>query len=121
MRELTPENAADYLRERGHVTGRADVTLLAGGASNMVFRVRTDRDCFVLKQSRPQLRTRDAWFSDVRRIFRELEVMRALADLLPADVVPRVLWEDRDSFAFAMTEAPAGAVPWKGVLLAGAA
>lgn len=119
MYELTPENAADYLRQRGHVRGRAEVTLLAGGVSNMVFRVRTDDGCFVLKQSRPQLRTRDAWFSDVRRIFRELEVMQALADILPADVVPRVLWEDRENFAFAMSHAPEGAVPWKEVLLAG--
>jgi 5-methylthioribose kinase len=119
MRELTPETVADYLRETGRVAGPAEVTLLAGGVSNMVFRVRTEADCFVLKQSRPQLRTRDAWFSDVRRIFRELEVMRALADVLAADVVPRVLWEDRENFAFAMSHAPAEAVPWKDVLLAG--
>lgn len=119
MRELTAENVADYLRERGHVVDHAEVTLLAGGVSNMVFRVATDRGRFVLKQSRPQLRTRDAWFSDVRRIFRELEVMRALADVLPEDIVPRVLWEDRDNFAFAMTHAPDGPGTWKEAMLAG--
>jgi 5-methylthioribose kinase len=73
---------------------------------------------FVLKQSRPRLRTRDAWFSDVGRVFREQEVMRALHPLLPS-VVPEVLFSDRENYVFAMSSAPEGAAVWKAELLAG--
>jgi 5-methylthioribose kinase len=118
--ELTTENLADYLRERRWVgDGPVRVRALTGGVSNAVLRVETPERAFVVKQSRPQLRTRDAWFSDIDRVFRELEVMRALRPLLPAGVVPEVLHEDRDNYAFAMTAAPEPARPWKELLLAG--
>ncbi len=41
MRELTPENAADYLRETGHVARDQDVDVraLGWGVSNVVMRV----------------------------------------------------------------------------------
>jgi hypothetical protein len=58
----------------------------------------------VLKQSRPQLRTRDAWFSDVSRVCREQEVMEVLHPLLP-ETVPEVLFADRDNYVF-MAHAP---------------
>jgi len=95
------------------------VEALSGGVSNVVLRVETPGRVFVLKQSRPQLRTRDAWFSDLERIHREQEVMQALRPLLPAATVPEVVFTDRANFAFAMSHAPAGAAPWKEALLAG--
>src|SRR5208282_5335326 len=74
---------------------------------------------FVLKQSRPQLRTRDAWFSDLDRIYREQDVMEVLQPLLPPGTVPKILFHDRDNYLFAMAHAPAGAKVWKEELLAG--
>jgi 5-methylthioribose kinase len=117
MRELTADNAAHYLKERFGIRA-ALVTALSGGVSNVVLRVQTADDCFVLKQSRPQLRTRDAWFSDLDRIYREQEVMEALAGVLPEFTVPRVLFADRDNFVFAMSHAPPSRV-WKEMLLTG--
>jgi 5-methylthioribose kinase len=76
---------------------------------------------FVLKQSRPQLRTRDPWFSRLDRIWREAEVMRLLEPLLPRGVVPRVLFEDRENYLFLMEAAPAEHVVWKQRLLEGVA
>lgn len=117
MRPLTPETIDDYLRDRGIVGARASA--LAGGVSASVFRVETSEGRFVLKQSCPQLRTRDAWFSDVNRIFREVAVMRALGEFLPPETIPRVLWVDEANFAFAMSHAPGGQKTWKDALLAG--
>ena len=78
MLELTADNAADYLRRKGWIgPGPVEVEALGGGVSNAVLRVRTPERVFVLKQSRPQLRTRDAWFSDLDRVYREQEVMQA--------------------------------------------
>jgi 5-methylthioribose kinase len=101
--------------------GPAQVRALAGGVSNAVLAVETPGGAFVLKQSRPRLRTRDAWFSDIDRVWREVEVMKALAPRLPPGVVPAVLFEDRDNHVFAMAHAPAGARVWKEMLLAGEA
>jgi 5-methylthioribose kinase len=119
MLELTADNALDYLRRRGWIAGPARVEPLGGGVSNIVLRVETPERLFVLKQSRPQLRTRDAWFSDLDRVYREQEVMEALAPLLPPHTVPEVLFADRANYVFAMAHAPCGASVWKQQLLAG--
>ncbi|HXG11066.1 MAG TPA: aminoglycoside phosphotransferase family protein [Gemmataceae bacterium] len=120
MLELTPDNAVEYLRRQGWVgPGPVQVEPLGWGVSNAVLRVATPEQTFVLKQSRPRLRTRDAWFSNLDRIFREQEVMQALYSLLPEPTVPRVLFSDRANYVFAMSHAPAGARVWKEVLLAG--
>ena len=120
MIEITADNAVDYLRSLGQLgSGPARVESLGWGVSNVVLRVETDGRLFVLKQSRPQLRTRDAWFSDLDRVYREQEVMQALGPLLPAGIVPEVLFVDRPNYAFAMSHAPLAARVWKETLLAG--
>jgi 5-methylthioribose kinase len=120
MLELTHANAVEYLRQRGWVgPGPVHVAPLGWGVSNAVFRVETPECVFVLKQSRPQLRTRDAWFSDLDRVYREQEVMQVLHPLLPAETVPRVLFADRPNYVFAMSHAPEPARVWKETLLAG--
>jgi 5-methylthioribose kinase len=119
MLELTAENALDYLRKQGWIDdGPAQVETLSGGVSNQVLRVTTPARRFVLKQSRPQLRTQDAWFSDLDRIWREQEVMEALHPFLPS-VVPEVLHVDRANYVYAMSHAPLEATVWKADLLAG--
>jgi 5-methylthioribose kinase len=119
MLELDARNVLDYLRGRGQLApGPARVELLGGGVSNVVLRVETATQAFVLKQSRPQLRTRDLWLSDLDRVYREQEVMQVLQPLLP-DVVPNVLFADRDNYVFAMSAAPADHRVWKQILLTG--
>jgi 5-methylthioribose kinase len=120
MLELTTDNALDFARSRGWIgPGPATVEALGGGVSNAVLRVEADGRVLVLKQSRPQLRTRDAWFSDIDRVYREQEVMEALQPLLPPGIVPQVLHADRANYVFAMTSAPADARNWKQQLLRG--
>lgn len=120
MFELTPATAEPYLRERGLVgPGPVRITELADGVSNAVLRVETAGRVFVLKQSRPQLRTRDPWFSDLGRIWRERDVMQLLGPQLPPGVVPEVLFSDPDYFAFAMSHAPEPFRNWRSVLLGG--
>jgi 5-methylthioribose kinase len=121
MLELTPENAVAYVRRQGWIgPGPARVELLSGGVSNAVLRVETPERTFVLKQSCPQLRTRDAWFSDLDRVYREQEVMQLLHPLLPPQTVPEVLHSDRANYVFAMSHAPRDATVWKQSLLDGA-
>jgi aminoglycoside phosphotransferase (APT) family kinase protein len=120
MLELTAENAADYLRQRGWISGGfCKVEELSGGVSNIVLRVQTFTERFVLKQSRPQLRTADPWFSDISRVFREIEVMQLLGQRLEEGVVPKILQRDDENFAFLMSHAPRDAQDWRSMLLAG--
>jgi 5-methylthioribose kinase len=120
MIELTPDNVLDYLRRSGRIgPGPATVTPLGWGVSNAVFRVETPQGLFVLKQSRPQLRTRDLWVSDIDRVYREQEVMEVLRPLLPEPTVPAVLFADRPNYVFAMSHAPLESRVWKESLLAG--
>src|SRR5262245_31340152 len=130
MREITTENAAEYLRANGRIaTGeRVNVTELAGGVSNMVLLVElpTSGQRTVLKQARGRLRVTEEWLCPVERIWREVEVLRTCGKLLETPcaqrrprneevlkMVPTVLWEDRQNFLFAMSAAPAKHRTWK--------
>jgi len=117
MIELNTDNVRHYLRDRGFADVQS-VEPLPGGVSNVVFRVETDDRLLVLKQSRPQLRTEAPWFSDLSRIFREIDVMEALHPALP-DVVPEVLFRDDENYAFVMSHAPTPCSDWRSVLLSG--
>jgi 5-methylthioribose kinase len=120
MIELTPDNAVHYLRQRGWVgADPVQVEPFGWGVSNVVLRVVTPERSFVLKQSCSRLRTRDPWFSDLERVYREQEVMQLLSQVLPPPTVPEVLFTDRDNFVFAMSEAPATSRVWKETLLRG--
>jgi 5-methylthioribose kinase len=88
--------------------------------SNVVLRVESvGEPAVVVKQSREQLRTPAKWVSRLDRIWREADVMREIAPLLPPGVVPRVLHEDRENYVFVMEAAPSDHVVWKQSLLQG--
>lgn len=124
MIPLTAENAADYLYATGRLKPgiRVEVEWLTWGVSNVVLRVHPEiGDDFVVKQSREQLRTQAEWFSRLDRIWREMDLMTLLAPLLPPGAVPRLIFEDRENYLFAMEAVPARHVVWKSKLLNGVA
>ena len=122
MRELTSENAAQYLRETGRVPEEAAIQVreLTGGVSNVVLRVDVSgRPPFVIKQCRERLRVAMEWRARLDRIWAERATLELLAAILPAGVVPEVLFEDRAEYLFAMTCAPDDSVTWKTHLMDG--
>ena len=129
---LTAANAVDYLRSRGHLapSESAHAAELSGGVSNRVIRVsRSGGDDLVLKQARGRLHVSETWYCSIERIWREVEVLRICSDLIcdrTADVpfrieVPRLLFEDRENYLYAMSAAPTGHIVWKHELLSGMA
>lgn len=122
IQEITEDNVIAYLADQGHLqrTEAVSAEALAWGVSNIVIRIdRENAPDFVIKQSRKQLRTQAEWFSQLERVWRELEVMQELHRLLPAGVVPEVLFEDRENYLFAMEAIDADHRVWKGELLDG--
>lgn len=122
MREVTPETAADYLREKGRVGAGREVRVraLGWGVSNVVMRVDIEGESpLVLKQARERLRTRAHWVSRLERIWTERAALELLGGVLAEGVVPRVLFSEQDDYLFAMSLAPDDSVVWKEQLLAG--
>ena len=120
MLELDENAAPAYIAQRlGIDAASITATELGGGISNHVVLVETPASRFVLKQSLPKLRVVEDWYSDRERIFRECSSLSRLAPLLPDGWLPKVLFEDRHNFAYAMTAAPASAVTWKTELMDG--
>lgn len=129
MRIIEAESAEEYLRERGFLEQheRIQATNLAGGVSNVVIGCESNlRPPFVLKQSRPQLRTKEPWFCSPERIWREVVTLRVCERVLNARTgstrgitCPRVLFEDPTNYAFVMTAAAVGSRTWKSELLDG--
>jgi 5-methylthioribose kinase len=124
MREITPENAAAYLRESGHVLRGGSVSAegLGWGVSNVVIRAEIEgQPPIVLKQARERLRVEAHWVSRIDRIWTERAALELLGTILPSGTVPGVLFSDEPNFLFAMTCAPDDSTVWKERLLAGEA
>ncbi|MFQ5731320.1 MAG: phosphotransferase [Planctomycetaceae bacterium] len=124
MLELTPDNVIPYLQQRGdlEVAESSRAALLGWGVSNVVLRISSPGgEDLVIKQSRETLRTAAEWRSRLDRVFREADVMRAICDVVAPEIVPRVLFEDRDNYLFAMQAVEADHVVWKAALLDGEA
>jgi aminoglycoside phosphotransferase (APT) family kinase protein len=133
MRLIDEHTAADYLRDSARIAPdeRVSVRELPGGVSNMVLLVERPDGAgadFVLKQARARLRTRQAWYSSIERVWREAEVLAICKRLLAAGTKPRhrlsvrtpeILFEDRENYVLAMTAAPRPNTVWKQELLAG--
>ena len=119
---LTPENTQAYLVAHGFLTTGDACTIqpLAWGVSNLVLRVDvTGKPSFIVKQSRPQLRTKIEWLSRCERIYREADVLRVLSSRLPAGIIPSVLFEDRPNFVLGLEAIRADHTVWKELLLRG--
>lgn len=130
MFEVSAENAREYFGGEGaavwkrlncdsHDLEGMSAEELAWGVSNVVIRVELSDQSFVLKQSRKQLRTNIDWFSQLERIWREVDVLRTLESVLPTGAVPSVLAEDRENFLFVMEAVEKDHRVWKAELLEG--
>ena len=114
MFSLSIDNFADYALSRAELAGESwTAQLLAGGVSNNVILAESTTRRLVFKQALGQLRVKEEWLADRSRIHREASSLRALAPLLPKGAVPVVVYQDRESFIYAMEAAPPDAIDWK--------
>lgn len=132
MFELDAANVVDYLKSRGYLAigDTADAHELSGGVSNKALRIRrAGGDDWIIKQARERLNVATPWYCPVERIWREVDVLRACAELLRqaaspcamACETPRVLCECREDYWFAMSAVSAWHIVWKAELMSGVA
>jgi aminoglycoside phosphotransferase (APT) family kinase protein len=123
MAALDIEDAAallDWLRARGHIglEEEPQCRVLAGGVSNRTVLVeRSDGTAWVLKQALAQLRVKEEWFADPRRIRREALGLRWLGELAPRGATPALVFEDEAAQLLAMEAVPPPHENWKTRLL----
>jgi 5-methylthioribose kinase len=116
MFELTLENAAAYLVERGVVAPGTSVGVaeLPGGVSATVIAAHAPAtgDAFVVKQALPQLRVRDEWLATPDRAETEVAAM-ALCGAITPGVVPAIIDSDAAAHALVMELIPPTARNWQ--------
>ena len=110
-----------YLAAQGVLGDSAPLTVeaLGGGVSNIVLKVTTPAQCWVLKQALPELRVAAYWPSRIDRAVREAEALRVVSGHLPSGAVPTVHFIDEENYIYGMSCAPDSATLWKENLLAG--
>lgn len=119
MKELSASSAVEWLERFCGPLRDAAARELGGGVSNIVILVEARGLRAVVKQSLGKLRVEKEWVSNRDRIFREAAAMRFMAGKITGGRAPKVIAEDRESFAIAMDAAPAGSAMWKTRLFAG--
>ena len=87
---------------------------LGGGVSGDVFL--TD-DGFVKKRFLPKLKVQMEWTSDPRRVFREIDSLRAWGRIVGPGCVPAIVSVEPGEFGYTM--AYAEGPTWKDLLMAG--
>lgn len=114
--------AERYLVVEGHCAAGqlTEHEVLAGGVSSRTVRVAfADGRAWVLKQSLAKLRVAADWFSDPRRVHREAQGMKVLAELAPAGSITRLMFDDDRHHVIGMEAVLQPHENWKTLLLAG--
>ncbi len=117
-----PAMLIDYLRREEHILPNEVPAIepLTGGVSNRTMLVvRENGEAWVVKQALAKLRVAVDWFSDPERIHREAAGLRALVTLLPAGVIPPLIFEDQREHLLGMAAVAQPHENWKSLLLAG--
>ena len=124
MRELNAETTALYLRETGRVAQGRDCCgqrVDRRGFQRCLAVELPGSTPIVIKQCRERLRVAMEWHAAARPDLGRACPLDVLAAILPAGMVPEVLFEDRPNYLFAMTCAPDDSVTWKTLLMGGQA
>ena len=123
---IDEENVAGYLVSKGFAGREQDVqvTRLGGkwgtmGVSSTLLKVELPDASYVLKQPMPNLAVKDDWPADPDRIFMEERCIETLSEMFGRDMVPQVVFVDRDNYIGMFTYIPPDWVLWKRHLLDG--
>jgi aminoglycoside phosphotransferase (APT) family kinase protein len=112
---LDKDSLAGYLQRKRLIGGDEsvlDVRPVGDGLKNLVWVVVTSEQRLLVKQAHWRVQMKRRWWTDRRRLFAEKRCIETLADILPPEVIPDALLEDRTNFVLVTTAPPRDAVVW---------
>ena len=119
---LDKKSVPPYLRRKKLVGQREpvrDIRQVGSGLKNIIYRVVTDDQRLIVKQARSRVNAKQRTMLDRKRIFHEKNCMEVLGQVLPPDMLPEALLEDRTNFILVSTAPPRDAVEWENELGSG--
>ena len=119
---LEKKTIQPYLRRKKLLdTGQfvRNVEQVGDGQKNLLYLAQTTAGNFLLKQALSKAKIKERWWLDRKRVLYEKSCIEVLHELLPPDVIPEVLLEDRTDFILVTTPPPRDAVLWEAELANG--
>ena len=87
---------------------------IGDGQKNRVFQVSALEEEWIIKQALSRVQQVKArWLGDRKRIFAETHCIEILNEIVPPDVIPQVVLEDRTDFIIVTTPPPKDSVWWE--------
>ena len=97
-----------------------DIRPVGDGHKNRVFRVSANTDQWIIKQALSRVQhVKERWWVDRKRVFTESHCIEILNQIVPPDVIPQVVLEDRTDFILITTPPPRDSVWWESELQRG--
>ena len=93
--------------------GPLQISQLGDGQKNLIYYVASSTQEWILKQALSRVQIKERWWVDRKRIFSEKSCIEILGQLLPPDVIPEAILEDRTDFILVTTAPPRDAVLWE--------
>jgi 5-methylthioribose kinase len=119
---LNKNTLVGYLRRKKIIENNEvvlDMKQIGDGLKNQIYLATTARQRLLVKQAHSKAQIKERWWIDRKRIFAEKNCIEILANILPPDVIPAALLEDRTDFVLVTTAPARDAVLWEDDLLQG--
>ena len=119
---LNKNSLVGYLRRKKIIGKREvvlDMHLIGDSLRNQIYVATTAQQRLLVKQAHSKVQIKERWWLDRKRIFAEKNCIEILANILPPDVIPEMLLEDRTDFILVTTAPAREAVLWEDILAAG--
>ena len=113
---LDKKSLPAYLRRKKIVRKNEPVYSIdsvGDGLKNVMYRVQTAEQRLMVKQAHSRVQIKERWWLDRKRLFQEKSCVEILSQILPPDVIPEVLLEDRTNFILVSTAPAKDAVLWE--------
>ncbi|MEE2658792.1 MAG: aminoglycoside phosphotransferase family protein [Candidatus Latescibacterota bacterium] len=119
---LNKNTIVGYLRRKKLIGQRETVRnmdQIGDGLKNQVYLVVTAEQRLYVKQAHARTQAKERWWLDRNRISAEYNCIEILANVLPPDVIPDALLQDKTNYVLVTTAAPREAVLWERQLAMG--
>ncbi len=119
---VNKNNLTGYLRKKkciGPSEPILDMRQIGDGLKNLVYQITTPQQRLIVKQAHSRVQIKERWWTDRKRIFAEKNCIEILANILPPDIFPDALSEDRTNFILVTTGPAKDAVLWEDQLNGG--